>query len=788
VLRLYTCLTQQHDPSLLLLAAAICGLGSYAMFLQLGVARGAAGRQRAGWTAAAAAAGGITIWSTHFVAMLAFEPGVPVSFTLLETAQSLLAGIVLFGLAAAAALRLGRHAVPAAGLLIGAAIAATHYVGMTAYDIGALVLWDFAAVAASLALGLAFSCAAIWVKLGHRGPAPRAVAAALLALAIGGVHFVGMSAMTVLPDAESSSALHAAASRGSAIVVSVAAALLLLLGLTSAAVVRREQRIAREEAEHMRSMADAAIEGLLISDDHAVVASNRSVQELLGQGAAWFAGRRLDSLLPDPVVRAALLREGGGSAQAALPAASGEAVPVELVCRPIRYLGRPHRVLAVRDLRDRRRAEARIQFLAHHDPLTRLPNRAGFAAQLGHALELRQRTQVPFAVLTLDLDRFKVVNDTLGHAIGDALLVKAAARLRKAVRSDDMVCRVGGDEFSVVQLGAAQPEGATALAQRLVDLLSRPFIVDGQVLSIGTSVGIALCPPDGQDAGTLTRSADLALYRAKAEGRGTYRFFETEMDTRMQRRRLMEVELRTALALRQFHLVYQPLLDVGSDDVVGFEALLRWSHPQRGLIPPGDFIPLAEETGLIVPIGEWALREACQEAARWPMPASVAVNLSSLQFRSPGLVETIQSACRAARLDPRRLELEITETVLLTDSAATLETLRQLKALGVRISMDDFGTGYSSLSYLRSFPFDKIKIDRSFVSDVTEGGESTAIVRAIIGLGRSLGMQTTVEGVETEAQLLHVRNEGCDQVQGYHIGRPLAPGAVQELFSLRRAA
>jgi diguanylate cyclase (GGDEF)-like protein len=402
--------------------------------------------------------------------------------------------------------------------------------------------------------------------------------------------------------------------------------------------------------------------------------------------------------------------------------------------------------------------------------------------------DLPGRANAPFAMLALDLDRFKAVNDTLGHGVGDALLVKVAVRLRAAIRAQDIVCRLGGDEFAIIQFEGQQPAAATALAQRLIDLLSRPFLVNGHVLNVGTSVGIALSPEDGATLMDLTRSADLALYRAKHEGRGTFRFFETEMDTRMQHRRLLELELRSAIAMRQFHLLYQPQVDAGSGAVVGFEALIRWTHSTRGVISPVDFIPLAEETGLIVPIGDWVLREACREAAGWRPEISLSVNLSPVQFRNPGLIASVQGACAAAGLDPTRLELEITESVLLTDSAGTLETLRALKEFGVRIAMDDFGTGYSSLSYLRAFPFDKIKIDRSFVADVTSGGEAAAIVRAIIGLGRSLGMQTTVEGVETQAQFDHLRAEGCDQIQGYLVGRPLAPAAAGAMLTDDRNA
>jgi diguanylate cyclase (GGDEF)-like protein len=420
--------------------------------------------------------------------------------------------------------------------------------------------------------------------------------------------------------------------------------------------------------------------------------------------------------------------------------------------------------------------------MAKHDALTDLPNRVLLRERLEKALKARRRED-DLAVLCLDLDRFKDVNDTLGHPLGDALLKAVADRLRTCVREMDTIARLGGDEFAIVQLAASQPTDATALAARIIGILSAPYEVNDHQLVIGASIGIALSPDDGTNPDELLRNADLALYRAKNEGRGTYRFFETEMDARMQARRKMELDLRKALVTGEFELNYQPLVNLECNEISGFEALLRWHHPVRGTVSPAEFIPLAEETGLIVPIGEWVLRQACAEAATWPTPIKVAVNLSPVQFRNRNLVNTVFSALSATGLAPQRLELEITESVLLQKSEVTIATLCQLHEFGVRIALDDFGTGYSSLSYLRSFPFDKIKIDRCFISDLTKNdGDSLAIVRAVAGLGRALAMATTAEGVETKEQLEIVRAEGCTEAQGFFLSPPKTAEKVARQF------
>jgi diguanylate cyclase (GGDEF)-like protein len=434
------------------------------------------------------------------------------------------------------------------------------------------------------------------------------------------------------------------------------------------------------------------------------------------------------------------------------------------------------------DVTQQKLSEERISHMAHHDALTDLPNRVMLREQLERHLHDAQRT-AKLAVLCLDLDYFKQVNDTLGHPVGDALLCAVGERLRDCVRDCDIVARLGGDEFAIVQVGVDQPTSANGLAQRLVDEMAKPFTVEGHEIVIGTSIGISVAPNDGTDPDALLKGADMALYRAKDNGRNAFSFFESGMDAEMQERRTLEIDMRKAISAGEFELFYQPLMNLKNNAISGFEALLRWNHPSRGVVSPGTFIPLAEETGLIVPLGEWVLRQACAEAAKWPDDIKIAINLSPVQFRGKNLVSAVMSAMARAGISPRRVELEITEAILLQNNEATLATLHQLRGLGVGISMDDFGTGYSSLSYLRSFPFDKIKIDQSFVRGLHKNSDAVAIIHAVSGLGISLGMTTTVEGVETKEQLDLVRAEGCTEVQGYLFSRPQPASEVPRLLA-----
>ena len=439
-------------------------------------------------------------------------------------------------------------------------------------------------------------------------------------------------------------------------------------------------------------------------------------------------------------------------------------------------------VATYEDVTDRRRSQERLSHMARHDALTGLPNRILFREHMQRVLP-RLRRGDTLAVLYLDLDGFKGVNDTLGHPAGDELLRQVARRLRDNARETDLVARLGGDEFAIIQVDVDQPSEVATLAERLMEVVRAPYDVYGQRVEIGTSIGAVLADETVASSDELLRNADIALYRAKAEGRGICRFFEPGMDAELQRRRRLEADLRRAITEEQFEVFYQPLIEVHHLALTGFEALVRWRHPERGLVSPADFIPMAEETGLIKTLGSWILSRACADAATWPDHLKVAVNLSPVQFVNGNLVEEIERSLAASGVAPHRLELEITESVLLQDNDATLRILHRLRDKGVRISMDDFGTGYSSLSYLRRFPFDKIKIDRSFVQNLQQGQGSIEIIRAVVGLGKALGMDVLAEGVETAQQLNILRSEGCDELQGYLFSKPMHIGEVPRIIA-----
>jgi len=424
----------------------------------------------------------------------------------------------------------------------------------------------------------------------------------------------------------------------------------------------------------------------------------------------------------------------------------------------------------IEDVTERVNNEARISHLAHHDVLTDLPNRSAFNAALAERLERAQEASSSFAVLSLDLDRFKDVNDVFGHPVGDMMMRAAAERL-VAEADGAFVARVGGDEFMILMPDDIRRDDVLSLAERMVEAIGKELEVDDFLSHVGLSVGIAIYPDDGVDAATLLANADSALYRAKREGRGRVCFFETEMDRELRDRRLLQHDLRQAMEQNQLLVYFQPQARIDGE-IIGFEALVRWNHPTRGFVPPDQFIPLAEENGLIIEIGEWVLREACREAASWPRPLQVAVNLSPVQFQAGDLERSIHQILLETGLSPTRLEVEITEGVLIGDFTRALSLLRRLKALGIRIAMDDFGTGYSSLSYLQSFPFDKIKIDRSFISNLEATPQSAEIVRAVLSLAHALHLPVVAEGVETEAQRAFLEGESCEEMQGYLIGRP----------------
>jgi diguanylate cyclase (GGDEF)-like protein len=533
----------------------------------------------------------------------------------------------------------------------------------------------------------------------------------------------------------------------------------------------------------MRGLANAAIEGLVVCDGEEIETVNESFATLVGIDPGHAHGGRLSAYFPDEAPRQSLLGQVDQAVELGLRHSNGSIIAVEAIRRSIDFDGKRCHAVAVRDLRRRKQAEEHIRFLAHHDPLTGIPNRSSFNAKLDEAITTLVARGEYLAVLCLDLDRFKEVNDLFGHPAGDALLRNVARRVTTLLEPAQCVARIGGDEFAIILPAISGPAAAGRMAEKILDGIRADAEGHSATVLASASIGIAMCPDDGTDRDTLLNHADTALYRAKSDGRATYRFFESNMGDAVRDRRLLEHDLRHAIGRGELRLVYQPQQNIGSGDIVGLEALLRWKHPARGDVSPAVFIPIAEESGSILQIGEWVLRAACAEAASWTNPLTVAVNVSTVQLHNGDFGRRVHEILLATGLPARRLELEITETALINDLNRTLATLRQLKALGIRIAMDDFGTGYSSLSNLRAFPFDKIKIDGSFIRSVDRNQQGAAIVRAVLGLGQGLGLPVLAEGVETASELEFLAKEtaACQEAQGYLIGKPNDIAAFREL-------
>jgi diguanylate cyclase (GGDEF)-like protein len=790
--RVLNCLGGEHDLRLVALAGLICFIASVVAISLFHRAAATEGRVRTAWLALAGVATGCGIWATHFIAMLAYEPGVPVAYDIRLTVLSLMLAIAITYIGLGVALRRQLRWRPVlGGAIVGAGVASMHYTGMWALELPGRVAWSPDLVAASVALGIVFGSAALAVAVRRDDPRGTLIAGLLLTLAIVAHHFTAMGAAEVIPDP--ARAFDQFSMSPAMLAIAISNAALAILGLSFAGALA--DRRLKEKSHQMATAVNNMSQGLVMFDAaERLVMRNDRYLEMYGLSPEDAKpGSTLREIIRNRIATGTLARDPDEYRAELLEAISDGQTTKWIVEGPdgraIAVTNKPMSggawVATHEDITERRRAEQRIAHLAHHDPLTDLPNRVSFNNHLAATLAQAAAAAESFALFSVDLDRFKEVNDVFGHAVGDELLREATRRLQDAAQGA-FVARLGGDEFALIVSDAPQPASAETVGERLLEAFGDDLHIDGHLLRIGLSIGVAIYPADGTEAETLIGNADAALYRAKADGRGTMRFFEAEMDKLLRERRALQQDLRLALDHGQLSLYYQPQARIDGE-IIGFEALLRWHHPKYGLVPPATFIPLAEESSLIIPISEWVLREACREAASWPNPLQIAVNLSSIQFRYGDLPTTVHAILLETGLSPSRLELEITESVLIDDLPRAVSMLRRLKTLGVRIAMDDFGTGYSSLSYLQAFPFDKIKIDQSFISNLEHSPQSATIVRAVIGLARGLDLPVVAEGVETKHQRAFLAAEFCDNLQGYLIGRPRPITDYAELLG-RQAA
>ena len=764
MLRIVECITQDHDLGLIAVACLVCVLATYVTTRLLATVRDSKAVLQQPRLIAATAALAAGLWTTHFIGLLAFRPDLPFNFSSPFCLLSMGSSVI----AASVALLIGTRenqsklTLVGGGLVLGCGIMLTHLAGVRSLLLPGLARYEAGPLAAAFVLGCGLAVAAM-VFLVRRQVA---MACALITLAVASIHFIGMASVTLslsagaplTPLAVSKTVVAIAAAGVGLLIVSVAFVGSLFYQHFS-------DRIATE-ARRFHLLADATFEGLIFERGGHIIDTNRAMCALAGVEAAGLIGAPLAAVIKGVTLKSA----PGKPAEHEMVLPDGTTRAVEVLWKNGPDPG--GHVVAVRDMTREKAVQVQLQRITQFDPLTGLSNRDLFEQLLQKSVAQAQRTKTGLGLFYIDIDRFEAVYEMSGAHVSDAILVQIAHRLVRVVRQTDIVARLGSDEFAVVQAFADRPPDATGLAERLVTEMAQPFEIDGQSIQLTASVGVALYPADGAVGQALIKSAALALRRAKHEGRATWRHFDSNADLLMHDKRVMHKEMRLALEEGQFAVQYQTFFNAETLEVAGCEALLRWNHPTRGRVPPAEFIPFAEENGLIVEIGEWVLTTACAEAALWPQPVTIAVNLSPAQFVHKGLVDSVAEVLRRTGLAPNRLELEITEGTLMHDTQNALGILQSLKALGVEIAMDDFGTGYSSLSYLRKFPFDKIKIDRSFISDVEDDAEAETIVETIIAMGQGLRLSITAEGVETAQQLAMLRANGCTFVQGYLLARP----------------
>jgi diguanylate cyclase (GGDEF)-like protein len=781
MLRVWNCIEQQHDWRQILLAAAVCFLTSLAAVNLFTRARTASSDTRMAWLITAGVVTGCGTWATHFIAMLAYTPGFAINYDLVITGCSLIAATVMTTAGFAVALYgPTRQGALLGGSLIGIGIACMHYMGMASLRIPAVIVWIPDLVLASVLTGILLGAGALLVAQRGDSPIKLVFAAVLLTLAITCHHFVAMGAVDLIYRGEAGDGTSLLSPIELSLAIAAFTATVVIAGLVVAVSDQRTRRNISKRNLQLDAALNNMGQGLcMYSADGLLELWNESYLRMYKIPAAkMFVGATVDQVIATRAAAGTLFIDMDVYTEK-LNAAIADGVPSSQTAelpdgRTINVRYRPMKnggwVATHADITDRKLSEARIVHLARHDPITDLPNRVAFNEHLARVFNEASAGHGSFAVVRIDIDRFREINDVFGQACGDAVLAELAKRLKQA-GNGAFLARPSGDIFSIVAHLGAEPQTVDDLCARLSAVLDNMLQIDGQHIQVRCSIGISVFPQDGGDIESLIAHADLALDRAKAEERGTIRFFEAAMDQQIREKRLLQRDLVVAIENKQFELYYQPQA-MADGTVVAFEVLLRWRHPERGMVSPAVFIPLAEETGLIGAIDQWVVREACREAASWANPLAIAINLSPIDFQRGDVPAMLAAVLEETGLCPRRVEIEITEGVLIDDFAGAITILRNIKALGVRVAMDDFGTGYSSLSYLQAFPFDKIKIDQTFVAKLEINPQSAAIVHAIIGLGRSLKLPVIAEGVETVAQLAFLAEEGCAEIQGYLIGRP----------------
>lgn len=766
----------QYDFPVIVLTTVIC---TVALFTSIYLLDRISITTRKVWLSVAGIATGFGIWATYFIAMLTYSPRIQNSYNttlvLVSLSAAILLAILSFAVTSGLPQRLGREK---GGLLVGCGIAIMHYSGMAAFEVPGRILWNPSMMVISIVLGSLFSTFALPTELRKKTHRTITSGTLLLTLVICNHHFAAMATADLIQDQSITVSTNATPVYWLAITVTIACLLIFLLTLIVFTLNVWNLHLATREMEHLNSLANAAFEGLLVYEDGVITMANTSLAKLAGCSAEELTHRDLSLIFPDAMARNWLEEKPCIALKTMLHPLSGEdSIVVEATSRSVIYARKLQKIVAIRDLRDHIKAERDIHYLFNHDTLTGLINRKAFNQELEKLLQDHgangRLCGKHLAVLCLDLDRFKEVNDLFGHAAGDGLLQTVARRAQQTLRSDQLMARLGGDEFAIIAPGLSDPQQAERIAQKLFSVFADANrSASTSCATISINIGIAIFPQHGHNSPSIMRCAAKALCQAKADGRGVYRFFDVTLDQQMRDRQRLEHDLRLAIANQELSLVYQPLVQTKSREVVGFETLLRWKHQKRGLVPPSVFIPIAEECGQILQIGEWVLHQACKEASSWKRHLNIAVNVSAVQLHSPQFVQITREILKQTKLPPSRLELEITETALIRDPDIALSTIRQLKEIGVRIAMDDFGTGYSSLSHLLTFPFDKIKIDGSFIKSVHVNPRAATIVRAVLELGRGLELPVLAEGVETEEELAFLSAESCEEVQGYLFGKP----------------